>query len=146
MFKHLLVATDGSAPSMAAVDAAIGFANDLGARLAGLHVMPLRPFFSHVVGVLTAPEHEADAVEALGYLERRAAHAGVPVSLRTERGDHPHEAIIKTARDLGCDLIVMGSHGRGTAAALLLGSQTQAVLTNSAIPVLIVPRPDSSTA
>ena len=146
MFKHILVPTDGSAASAAAVEAAVDLARDTGARLDGLHVMPLRPQFSHILGVLAVPGNEAMAREYLGYIERRAAQAGIPVSVLTRTSDTPSAAIVTAARDLQCDLIVMGSHGRTGARALLLGSQTQAVLAHSAIPVLVVRQPDTSTA
>lgn len=143
MFEQILVATDGSAASSKAVDAAIRLAKDSGAGIFALHVTPLRPFLSTVAGVMAAPEFEAEAAEALGHVERRAAQARVPVSTMTRKHDHPSEAIIEAARELRCDLIVMGTNGRGAAASLLLGSQSQAVLTHSAIPVLVVPNPDS---
>lgn len=146
MFKRILVPTDGSAASTAAVDAAVILAHATGAELVGLHVIPLRPLNSHVLGVLVAPEKRALADEYLGHLERRAAETGLAASVQTKTSDTPHEQIIKTARDLQCDLIVMGSHGRSGAAALLLGSQTQAVLMHSAIPVLVIPQPGASAA
>lgn len=146
MFKHILVPTDGSAASAAAIDTAVNLARDTGAQLVGLHVLPLRPQFSHVLGVLAVPGNEAMAREYLGYFEQRAAQAGVPVSVLIRSSDTPSEAIITAAGDLQSDLIVMGSHGRSAAAALLLGSQTQAVLAHSAIPVLVVRQPGRSTS
>lgn len=140
MFKRIMVPTDGSPASTAAVNAAVGFAQGTGARVVGLHVIPLRPLFSHMLGVLAAPGNRQLADGYLGYLELRAAQAGVPASVLTRNSDTPWEEIIRAARDLLCDLVVMGSHGRGGAAALLLGSQTQAVLTHSAIPVLVIPQ------
>ena len=141
MFKRILVPTDGSAASTAAVDAAVALAHDAGAELVGLHAIPLRPLFSHVPGVLAAPGNRALAQEYLGYLERRASRAGVAATVATQTSDAPCEQIIKTARDLQCDLIVMGSHGRSGAAAVLPGSETQAVPTHSAIPVLVIRQP-----
>lgn len=140
MFKRIMVPTDGSPASTAAVNAAVGFARGTGAEVVGLHVIPLRPLFSHVLGVLAAPGNRQLAQEYLGYLERCAAQAGVPASFLTRNSDTPWQEIVRAARDLPCDLIVMGSHGRSGAAALLLGSQTQAVLTHSAIPVLVIPQ------
>ncbi|MEW6371538.1 MAG: universal stress protein [Pseudomonadota bacterium] len=140
MFKRILIPTDGTAASMAAVDAAIDFAHASGAEVVGLHVTPLRPLFSEVLGVLTAPEAEETARECLAYVERRAAQAGIGATLSTRRADSPADAIVAAARELHCDLIVMGTRGRGQASALLLGSQTQGVLAHSAIPVMVVPR------
>lgn len=146
MFNRILVPTEGSAASMVAVDAAVGFAHETGARLIGLHVLPLRPLHSHLVGVTAGPEIRAVAQEYLGYLKRRAKQADVPVDLLMRTSDRPYEEIIKSARDFQCDLIVMGSHGGGAAAAVLLGSQTQAVLTHSAIPVLVIPQRTAAAA
>lgn len=146
MFKRILVPTDGSAASRAAVDAAVALAHDTGAEIVGFHAIPMRPLFSSVLGVLAAPGNRAQAQEYLGYLKRRAAQAGVAATVVTETSDAPSGQIIKTARDLQCDLIVMGSHGRSGAAALLLGSQTQAVLTHSAIPVLVIRQPAAPAA
>ena len=146
MFKRLLVPTDGSPASTAAVDAAVGFAHGVGAELVGLHVIPLRPLFSDVLGVLAAPRNRAMAQAYLGYVERRAAQAGVAASVLTRTSDTPHEAIVTAAPDLQFDLIVMGSHGRSGATTLLLGTQAQGVLTHSAIPVLVIRQPAVSTA
>lgn len=143
MFRRILVPTDGSAASMAAVDAAVGLAHHTGAQLFGLHVIPVRPLFSEVLGVLMAPDNAERSREFLGYVERRARQARVAASTDTRRADAPHEAIVTAARDLGCDLIVMASHGRGPVQSVLLGSQTQRVLAHSVIPVLVIPRPDT---
>lgn len=141
MFKRILVPTDGSAASMAAVDAATALAHENRAQVLGLHVTPVRPLFSEMLGVLTAPENQERGRELLGYVERRAAQAGVSATVQLRRADSPWAAIVAAARELDCDLIVMGSRGRGGAAALLLGSQAQAVLAHSAIPVLVIPEP-----
>lgn len=146
MFKRILIPTDGTAASMAAVDAAVGFAHASGAEVFGLHVTPLRPLFSEVLGVLSAPENEEIGRQCLGYVERRAAQAGVAATVSMKRGDSPADAIVAAARELRCDLIVMGSRGRGRASALLLGSQTQGVLTHSAIPVMVVPQARGAAA
>ena len=66
------------------------------------------------------------------------AAAGVSCTALTLEALHPWEAIIEHARKHDCDLIVMGSHGRRGVSALLLGSETQKVLTHSKIPVLVV--------
>jgi nucleotide-binding universal stress UspA family protein len=67
-----------------------------------------------------------------------AAHAEVSAESRSSINPLPHEAIVATAREVGADLIVMASHGRRGLGALLLGSETQKVLTHSPIPVLVV--------
>jgi nucleotide-binding universal stress UspA family protein len=78
------------------------------------------------------------AHDALAYVARRAAEEGVPAVTILSRRDHPYEAIIETARDRGCDLVVMAAHGERGVLARLLGSETQKVLTHSALPVLVV--------
>ena len=62
---------------------------------------------------------------------------GVLCDLIAVANDHPYEAIIQTARERGCDLILMASHGRRGLKGLLLGSETHKVLTHSKIPVLV---------
>lgn len=141
MFTRLLVPVDGSEAAAAALDVAVDLAQGCGAAIVGLHVLPLRPLFSHVYGVLTAPERGAQGREYLAELERRAARARVPASTLTRTANAPYEAIVDAARKLKCDLVVIGSDGRGAAASLLLGSQAQAVLGHSRIPVLVVPGP-----
>jgi nucleotide-binding universal stress UspA family protein len=141
MFRRILVPTDGTAAATAAVDAAIGFAHLSGARVVGLHVIAPRPLLSEGTGVVTVPESDEAARECLGYVERRALQAQVSAEVLTRRADAPSEAILAVARELHCDLIVMGTHTRRGIGALLPGSQTTAVLTHSAIPVLVVPSP-----
>lgn len=140
MFKRILVPTDGSAHSMAAVDLAVGLARGSGAQVFGLYVAPLHPAFDSVLGVLATPENEDRTAEFLAYVERRAAQAGVAATVQARHADAPSAAILEAARELHCDLIVMASRGRSPARALLLGSQTQAVLTHSPVPVMVIPQ------
>jgi nucleotide-binding universal stress UspA family protein len=81
----------------------------------------------------------AQARKYLAMLERAAAEVGVICETVVESSDHPYEAIIRTAEIKGCDLILMASHGRRGVKALLLGSETQKLLTHSRIPVLVYP-------
>ena len=66
------------------------------------------------------------------------SEAGVQVETVRQSNDHPWEAIVQTAKDKQCDLIVMASHGRRGVSAVVLGSETQKVLTHSTVPVLVV--------
>jgi nucleotide-binding universal stress UspA family protein len=145
MLTRIMVPTDGSRACAAAVDTAIGVAHAGGAQIVGLHGVPLRALMSRVAGGLAAPGNQALAQEYPGYVERRAQQAGVRATVLTTTSDTPYEAIIKAARALQCDLIVMGSRGRSGVKALLLGSQTQAVLTHGAIPALVIPQAAVST-
>lgn len=143
MFRRILIPTDGSVASQRAILAGVAFARETGAEVVGLHVVP--PF--HVVSAAaemleaTPGEYERDALERAGRLladvEAAARDAEVPYRLERSFADRPWEAIIKTARDEGCDLILMASHGRKGIKGLLLGSETQKVLVHSAIPVLV---------
>lgn len=143
MFKRILLPTDGSPASQRAVLAGVDFARDAGAEVIGLTVVP--PF--HTLSVasemleLTPAEYEQHAREQAGRIladvEQAARAAQVPYRIEQVSGDSPYEAIISTARDAGCDLILMASHGRKGIKGLLLGSETQKVLVHSAIPVLV---------
>jgi len=146
MFKHLLVPIDGSELSAMAVKAACAFAAETGARITFYHAMPgLIPVY--VSGDMIPNDPGIDAMflasrdrqaEALVHAaETIAAAAGVAFDTIKEECDSPHEGIIDTATGRGCDLIFMASHGRRGMGALLLGSETQKVLTHCRIPVLV---------
>jgi nucleotide-binding universal stress UspA family protein len=143
MYKHILLPTDGSELSATAVRDGLQFAKELGARVTALHVTaPFHPtemtpsaFTAH------SQEHDAKAKEsaqrALGAVTEAARAAGVPCTTVHRVSNSPYEAIIAVASEAGCDLIFMASHGRRGVAALLLGSETNKVLTHSKIPVLV---------
>ena len=71
-------------------------------------------------------------------MSEACAAAGVECQAHTVEALHPWEAIIDHAKLMECDLLVMASHGRRGVSALLLGSETQKVLTHSKLPVLVV--------
>ena len=77
------------------------------------------------------------AAERLGRVADAAARLSVPVETVTTKSYSPFEAIIETAKTRGCDVIFMASHGRRGLSAVLLGSETQKVLTHSSIPVMV---------
>ena len=143
MYKHILLPTDGSELSAKAVRDGIQLAKEIGARVTALTVTP--PFYPSEMSpsALTAhaEEHEAKskaaAQRALGFVEETARAAGVPCTPVHRVNDGPFEEIIKVAGEAGCDLIFMASHGRRGVSALLLGSETNKVLTHSRIPVLV---------
>lgn len=145
MFKHILVPTDGSQLSTATVKRAVDFARETGARITFFYARPEYPVAFYGEGALidpTTPEKfaemaEQQAREILGACEREAQAAGVPCAALAVTSDIPYEAIIAGARQTDCDLIFMASHGRRGLGGLLLGSETQKVLTHSTIPVLI---------
>jgi nucleotide-binding universal stress UspA family protein len=143
MYKHLLLPTDGSELSAKAVRDGIQFAKEIGARITAVHVTP--PFYPSEMSpsALTAhaQEHEAasreSAQRALSAVADAARAAGVPCTTLHRVSDGPFEEIIQVATESGCDLIFMASHGRRGVKALLLGSETNKVLTHSRIPVLV---------
>ena len=143
MFKHILLPTDGSAGSEAAVRAGVSLAREMGARVTGLHVVPPFHTFTYRPDMIedTEEQYEKDSEEqarkVLLTIEKQAQECGVPCDTVVVRSDDVHDAIIATARESQCDLIAMASHGRRGVRALLLGSETQKVLTHSLVPVLV---------
>lgn len=143
MFKHLLLPTDGSELSEAAIRKGVRFAKGWHAKVTGVSVMPE----FHVLTFNTAmiedtkkvflAESRTQAKANLALLKKLADEEGVPCDTEVAVSDHPYEAIIRTAESKGCDLIMMASHGRRGMQAVLLGSETQKVLTHSRIPVLV---------
>ena len=145
MFKHILVPTDGSPLSESTVARAVSFAKDAGARITFFYAQPDFPMPIYGEGALidpTTPEQfsKAAADEAKRILDAAkiaADAAGVASDTDTIVNEVPYEAVIDAAERHGCDLIFMASHGRRGIAGLLLGSETQKVLTHSKIPVLV---------
>lgn len=143
MFKHLLVATDGSSVAAIAIRTAMGLARACGATVTGLHV--IEPFRATTYGEMMLPTSEtayldharSEATRYLRDIERAAEDAGVPCITLHEMGTPVHCTIEEVARDRGCDLIVVGSHGRRGLQRLLLGSETQKILLTTQLPVLV---------
>ena len=146
MYERILVATDGSTLSKKAVASAISLAQLCGAELVALKVVPRYPM-SYFEGGMALQAAEvsrietqwADGGQAIVDAVKKAALAkGVAVKAVTAKSDLVAEAIIAAAKKHKCDLIVMASHGRKGIKRLLLGSETQHVLTHSHIPVLVL--------
>ncbi|WER47931.1 universal stress protein [Cupriavidus sp. WKF15] len=143
MFQHLLLPVDGSPLSESAFRQGIAFARDAGARVTALQVIPDFHTYTYQVEMLasTRDQYARDATKAVeDYLDTMAAEAAaaeVACDTVAVIHDHPYEAIINTAVEKGCDLIVMASHGRRGLQGVLIGSETQKVLTHSRIPVLV---------
>jgi nucleotide-binding universal stress UspA family protein len=144
MFKHLLVPTDGSELSETAIQMAVTLAKESGAKVTGLHVIPEFHVLAYGVEMLADSEERfiqvtrQRAEDFLSVIAKAAGQMGVECDTVATTHAHPHEAIISIAAQRNCDLIVMASHGRGGMRALLIGSETQKVLTHSPIPVLVV--------
>lgn len=145
MFRHLLVPTDGSELSQAAVERAVAFAKRLEARITFFYAQPDFPLPVYGEGALidpTTPEQfrkaaEEEAKMILNAAKERASEAGVEADTDTVVSDAPAEAIIDAAERHGCDLIFIASHGRSGIAKLLLGSVTHKVLSHTKLPVLV---------
>jgi nucleotide-binding universal stress UspA family protein len=137
MFKNLLVATDYSAPSDAALRHAQAMAGAFGSSLHALHVLP-NVFLQAVVNDPPALAAGASA-ELRGWLR---AHGSAGATASVERSDEPADEIVSHARTNGIDLIVMGTHGgRGAIAHLLMGSVAERVVRTAPCPVLTVHTP-----
>lgn len=145
MFRHILVPTDGSSLSQEAVGRAADLARETGARITLLHVRPQDPAVYLGVGAIGSPHLGQElqarldqaARDSLATAQVRVQAAGVSCEPVLLQGQRPWEGIIQAAQERGCDLILMASHGRRGVDALLLGSETQKVLTHSRIPVLV---------
>lgn len=145
MFKHILVPTDGSPFSQDTVRRAVSFAKDAGARITAFYAKPEYPVTYYGEGMLidpTAPEQFAQLADeqaqtVLDFVEQLCQEAGVACTKLSLVSDVPYEAIIEASKQAECDLIFMASHGRRGLSALLLGSETNKVLTHSTIPVLV---------
>lgn len=143
MFKKILLTTDGSQESLAALERALSLARLTGAPLHVLFVQEPYPY----AGVGDASpaglqEYQADAQRAAQLAFDHAAHAAsaaaVTMSSAVVEGHDPAQAIVDAAAGCEADLIVMRSHGRRGMARLLLGSVASRVLSLSSIPVLVV--------
>jgi nucleotide-binding universal stress UspA family protein len=144
MFKHVLIATDGSELSRAAAATGVELARSLKARVTLVHCF--RPYEGVVeeslVTTLSRLQYEAHCEVLTVKSTEHALDLASGASLEAEAVPVYAEAawtgILDTARARGCDVIVMGSHGRGGVASALLGSQALKVLGHSSVPVLIV--------
>jgi nucleotide-binding universal stress UspA family protein len=143
MFQTILVPTDGSALSRQAEDAAIEFARRNGAELVAVSVATpevdaATAGASYLGGAAIDPsELLAAAQKRVQDLIDRAKAAGLPCQSSVAFSYHPYEEILKAASDFHCDVIFMASHGRSGLKDILLGSETQKVLTHAKLPVLV---------
>jgi nucleotide-binding universal stress UspA family protein len=146
MYQRILVPTDGSELSQKAVASAVQLAAALGAELVALHVVPQYPM-SYFDGALTITPDEIARVEKtwadrgqelVDAASEAGRAAGVKVKGVTVSSDLVAAAILAAARKHDCDLVVMASHGRKGIQRVLLGSETQQVLTHGDVPVLVL--------
>lgn len=146
MYERILVATDGSPLSEKAVSHAMDLAKLTGASLVALKVIPRYPR-SYLEGGATVDLSEIKRIEAqwadqaqavLNKIKADGKAIGVSVKTSIAKSDLIAESIIATADKQKIDLIIMASHGRKGIQRLLLGSETQHVLTHSKVPVLVL--------
>lgn len=146
MYRKLLVATDGSTLSKKAVRSAIDLAAALDAELVALYVVPRYPV-SYFEGGVTIPAQEVARIEGqwsqkgqaiVDGVAEAAQAAGVKAKAIVSRSDLVAESILAAVKKNKCDLVIMASHGRKGLKRILLGSETQQVLTHSNVPVLVL--------
>jgi nucleotide-binding universal stress UspA family protein len=145
MYKHILIATDGSEVARKGVDHGLSLAKSLGAKATIVMVTERWPVYAGpewMPGPTEMAEYEARQKEAattvLSDVKAAADRLGIAAETVHVPEALPAEAIVATATERHCDLIVMASHGRRGLRRLLLGSQTSEVLVSSPVPVLVV--------
>ena len=146
MYQRILVATDGSKLSNLAVAHALKLADLTGAELVALKVVPRYPQTYFEGGVALAADEvkriekqwQDEAMDVVNAIKDKGQKMEVKVKAATVKSDLIAEAIIAAAKRHKADLIVMASHGRRGLKRLLLGSETQQVLTHSHTPVLVL--------
>jgi nucleotide-binding universal stress UspA family protein len=143
IYRHLLLPIDATALSHEAAVEGVRFARCLGARVTALHVTPVfRPSSMHAHAVLREVseadvESKTAARQALREVVKLARDAGVECEIAHRVSDHPAEAIVAAADELGCDVVFMASHGCGGMRALLWQSAARNVVAHAKVPVLV---------
>ena len=142
MYKHILIATDGSELAEKAVTTGLTLAKGLGAKATAITVSEPWTIARTCHGSVAVPfdayenaaaEAASKALASVGRLAKQLDIECATVHIK----EHTTEGILQAAGNRGCDLIVMASHGRRGVSRLILGSQATRVLTNSSVPVLI---------
>lgn len=146
-YKHILVPTDGSALSLKAAKEATALAKDLKAKITAVYVIaPYMPTLDAEGAILMRHGYDQKAYKSATEKFAAAATAKIAATAAASKvkceelhvtDPEPWDGIIRAAKAKKCDLIVMASHGRGSLAGLLLGSETTKVLTHSKTPVLV---------
>lgn len=145
MYKHILIAADGSDLAQKGVDHGLSLAKNLAAKVTVIIVTEPFPIYAGdgwAIGPAELESYKEDqqkfARDVLAPIKASAGKLAVECETLHIPGRRPAEAILETADARGCSLIAMASHGRRGLERLLLGSQTQEVVTHSPIPVLVV--------
>ena len=143
MYKKILVPTDGPDIGAKVIPHAVALAKSCGATVVGLNVTDPYPYSGLAETVpITADQYRVhvtqEAEDALKPLQDACKAADLAFEPIIAEDIHPWKAMLDVAKDRGCDLVVIASHGRRGMQALLLGSETQKLLTHSNIPVLVL--------
>jgi nucleotide-binding universal stress UspA family protein len=144
MYKHILIATDGSEIAGKAVSHGVDLAKALGAKLSAVTVT--EPYETVVVVETMAmilpgdydKQSEVSANKILSTVTSAAQTAGIACNVIHEQNRFPYGGVIEAAEKVGADLIVLGSHGRRGIEGLLIGSEANKLLTHTNIPALVV--------
>ena len=131
MYKHILLPTDGSDLSIRAVTAGIELAKSLNAKVTGLFVNGA----TYISAIDGQPSPRAES--ALAAVAQQAKEAGITSNCVSMLGETPQDAIVRLAKAEGCDLIIMGTHGRSKVGKFILGSVAASLLADCEIPVLL---------
>ena len=143
MYRHLVIATDGSELAKKAVEQGLALAKAIGAKVTAVTVSEPSPSLvtADASVVLPIDDYEqaaaASAAKILGEVGAAAKTGGVACDVVHVKDQFPAEGIVETAQARGGDLIVMASHGRRGLSKLLLGSQANKVVSQSSVPVLV---------
>lgn len=143
MYRHILIATDGSELGQLAVGQGLSLARALGAQATVMTAT--EPWNARATAEMSLafPVEEYDKIAAanassvLAGVSHMAHKIGISPNTLHVKERQPAEAIVETAKRLGCDLIVMSSHGRRGLTRMLLGSQANRVMIESPVPVMI---------
>jgi nucleotide-binding universal stress UspA family protein len=142
MYRHILIATDGSQLAEKAVHAGLSLAKDFGAKATAVTVSEPWATARTYQGAMVVPFDAYETASAEAATKSLASVCDLAKRFEVECAtvhvkDQPAEGILQVASSRGCDLIVMASHGRSGLSRLVLGSHATRVLTQSQIPVLI---------
>lgn len=135
MFTHLLLPTDGTTHSECAIRLGVRLAASVGARVTGFAMV--HPHGSSAASLPIGEDEARLARARLRFIKEVANGHGVACDVLLAHGNDPAHAILRAAKELHCDLVVMGSHGRRGMQALVLGSETRKVLLDGDVPVLV---------
>jgi nucleotide-binding universal stress UspA family protein len=149
MYKKILVPLDGSPTAARGFEEAVGLARVTGASLQLLHVVDTYPFALEMATASTWQQIVDGMKEAgqavLDRARQTAQDHGVAAAAKLIEGPSGRVAdtVLDEAREAGCDLIVMGTHGRRGFSHVMMGSDAERVVRESPLPVLLVRHPEA---